>query len=154
MSKRIRPLGLHEFPSISTNCFGFALGITNPVSKSESIYNLDHNFPIPEAFLQKVDELGYDLKQLRQINSINEAHDDEFVIKVFDFKPFQIRRPFVGWTLYWTYHVVRRELDGTWVHKQGWDEPPCEIHDKDWPEIHKEFGKQYVLFALAATTAE
>jgi len=150
MSKKITPIAIHDFPHISTNCFGFATGNTTPVKESEDLYNLDHRFPIAEAFLRKLSELGYE-ELPRQIQSVEEANDDEFVIMVFDFSAYPVYIPFMGWETAWDSHVVRREVDGTWVHKPGWDEPPCEIRtDADWEAIYKEFGRKYVLFAAAA----
>lgn len=147
MSKKIRPLSLTDFPEISTNCFGFAIGNTDSVKASQTIYNLREDYPISLAFVEKLKELGYE-NLPHQIASLDEAKENEYVFMVFDFTSFKVRNPFVGWTEYKTYHVVRRNLDGTWVHKPGWHEPPCEIHDEDWHKIFNEFGKNYVLFAL------
>ena len=149
MPKRITPIAIDNFPSISTNCFGFGIGNTTPVRESEDLYNLDHHLPIDEAFLAKLSELGYE-ELPRQIQSVDEAKDGEFVIMVFDFTEYRYKHPFMGWETRWDYHVVRRELDGTWVHKPGWDEMPCEIcTDADWEAIYDEFGREYVLFAVA-----
>lgn len=147
MPKKITPVAIHNFPSISTNCLGFGIGNTTPVLKSEDLYVLDHHVPIAEAFLKKLTEMGYE-KLPRQIQYVDEAKDDEFVIMVFDFTEFRYKHPFMGWETHWDYHVVRREADGTWVHKPGWNEPPCEIRtEADWDAIYREFGREYVLFA-------
>ena len=150
MPKRITPISIDLFPRIPTNCFGFAIGNTDPVTESSTIYNMDHHLPIAEAFLRKLSELGYE-EFPRQIQPVEEAHGDEYVIMVFDFTEYPYHHPLLGLTTEWDYHVVRREVDGTWVHKPGWKEPPCKIcTDTDWEDLYEEFGSQYVLFAVAA----
>ena len=145
-TQRITPISPAEFPSISTNCLGFAIGICEPVNKTSYEYDLDGRLSISEAFTKKVTELGFEVP--RQIDSVEEAKDNEFVLLVFDFTPHTINYPFVGHVTYYDYHVVRRELDGTWVHKPGWYKPPCKV--TNWEELVEEFGRKYVLFAFAA----
>lgn len=146
MPKPIVPIDINNFPRIETNCLGFALGLTNAVRQSQYIYNLDCNLPIAEAFLRKIEELG--LKAPRLINSLEEATPKEFVLMVYDFTPYKVRDFFMrDYITYWDYHVVRREAGSNiWVHKPGWDEPPCEV--EDWKALEEEFGSKYVLFAF------
>ena len=149
MPMKITPIAICNFPSISTNCLGFGIGNTTPVRESEELYVLDHHLPIAEAFLKKLTEMGYeDLP--RQIQSVDEVKDGEYVIMVYDFTEYHVKNPFTGWETHWDYHVVRRELNGTWVHKPGWYDQPCEIHtEAEWEAIYDEFGHEYVLFAVA-----
>jgi len=148
MPKRLKAIPISEFPSVSTNCLGFAIGNTIPVRESEDLYVLNHKRTISEAFFEKLTELGYE--HPRQINSVEDAYSNEFILMVFDFSEYHRKHMFMGWETHWNYHVARRELDGSWVHKPGWDEPPCEIHsESDWEEIFNEFGRKYVLFAFA-----
>lgn len=142
--KKITPISLAEFPSISTNCIGFSLGICEPVRSSSSKFDLDSTYPIEIAFQKKVKELGYEPP--RQIASVNEAKENEYVLLVFDFTPYTVN----SWgtkVTFADFHVVRRELNGSWVHKPGWKESPCEVNN--WEELFKEFGRKYVLFAFS-----
>lgn len=149
MSKKITPIAISNFPNISTNCLGFAIGNDTPVRESDSLYVLDHHYSIAEAFSKKLMELNYE-ELPHKIESVDEAQENEFIIMVFDFTEFKIKHPFMGWESHWDYHVVRRELNGTWVHKPGWELPPCEIQTQaDWDAIYNEFGNSYVLFAVS-----
>ena len=148
MPKKIIPVSVAKAQEWITNCLGFSLGDKTPTQKGNTRYDLNHKLPIAESFLQKLSELGYELP--RQISSLEEANENEFILMVFDFSEFKEYYPFVGELYFWDYHVVRRELDKTWVHKPGWHKPPCEICcEADWEGIYEEFGREYVLFAFA-----
>lgn len=141
----IRPISIENYPrEISSNCLGFALGLCESVPEQSTKYNLDSRLSIEQSFLLKVKELGFEPPRL--ISSIEEVKEGEYAFMVFDFKLHKEFHPFVGWLNYWDYHVVRREPNGTWVHKPGWNEPPCKINN--WEEIFQEFGNKYVLFAI------
>lgn len=144
MPRSIQPISIQEFPEISTNCLGFALGLTEPASKRSSVYNLDERFNIADAFKAKLNELGLEIPH--QVDSTDEIQPGEYGIMVLGFKPYVVPNPFVGNLTYYDFHVVRRELDGNWVHKPGWDEPPCIVNN--WKDLHEEFGHEYVLFAF------
>lgn len=149
---KFNPISISNYPhfsgKMSIPCLGFALGEVKPIMKNSSKYNLDDSCSIGEAFLKKISELEIEIT-LRQINSVDEAIDGEYIFMV------------IGFTKYWQYnfiygdyiplsdfHVLRRELDGSWVHKPGWDDDPCEIKSQaDWDSIFQEFGSKYVLFA-------
>lgn len=154
MPKCIKPISIFDFPeNVRTNCFGFAIGDTESIETllAEEKFNIDNSLPIAEAFLKKLGELGYD-ELPRQIFSLDEALPSEYVLMLFDFTPYKIRIPFMDeYETLWDFHVVRRELNGSWVHKPGWKDKPCEIcTETDWKAIYKEFGRKYVLFAVTA----
>ena len=153
MTKRIRPIGIEKFPNISTNCVGFAIGNTTEVKEAKSNYDLDFKYPIDEAFKVKLSELGYSTSNLRKIESLEDANPDEFIFKIYGFNKYTVIR-FGIRIPYYDFHVVRRELDGTWVHKPGWNDAPCIITESDWPSIHEEFGEKFVLFALSTSSEE
>ena len=153
MPKCIRPISISNFPAVRTNCFGFAIGDTESLNSTffTSIkFNMDGTLPINEAFHKKLRELGYD-ELPRQISTLDEATSNEYVFMVLASEKYSLQIPFMGEReLCWNYHVVRREPDGTWVHKPGWKDSPCEIStEADWEDIYNEFGRKYVLFAVA-----
>lgn len=150
MPQKITPIPIHMYPYFG-NCLDFATGYIPPV-KSRNQSDLDSSFPIAEAFLKKLSERGYELP--RQIQDESEAHEGECILKVFDFTDFEQQHPyFKDFTItFKDFHVCRRELNGTWVHKPGWEEPPCEIRSEDWEAIKEEFGDRFVLFAFKPET--
>lgn len=157
MPKYIKPISISNFPAnIITNCFGFAIGDTESLETkdSQTKFNMDGSLPIDKAFYQKLEELGYD-ELPRQISTVEEANPGEYVLEVFDFTKYTYRTPFMGELddpiVYYDFHVIRREPDGTWVHKPGWKDQPCKIQTAaDWNDIYNEFGCKYVLFAVTA----
>lgn len=153
MPKHINPISVSKFPTnVHTNCMGFALGCEESLSGFLGIrkFNLDGSFPIDEAFFRMLREVGYDVP--RQISTIDEAHSNEYILMLLGSTKYRIPSLFLSeQELCWNFHVVRRELDGTWVHKPGWERLPCAIcTDADWEAIHSEFGRKYILFAFTA----
>lgn len=143
------PISANDYyPEVRTNCLAFALGLSH-----DDDYNLNDELPIAEAFIQAWNRLVGG--EIRQIRSIDEAKPNEYIFKVYDYTPFRQWQPILEYYVtYKDFHVVRRELDGTWVHKPGWNEPPTEITSKeDWDELSKEFGSKYVLFAAKSEEA-
>ena len=162
MTKKIRPISVDNWPSISTNCLGFAIGDTTDVVESESKYNLDHHYPIEEAFVRKLSELGYSTENLR-IRKVESAKPNEYIFKVYGFKKSYYT--FMGFRFEcFDFHVVRGEpieigKDGKpknriFVGKGGWKDAPCIIEYDDWPEFEDEFGTHFVLFALSVSSEE
>lgn len=146
MLKAFTPISVSQYPrNISTNCLAFSLGITKEIPESSDLYNLDANYTIETAFEKKVLDLVF--TKPRHINSVHDLQPEEYAFMVFDFTPYIIWNPFLGNMTFWDFHVIRRELDGTWVHKPGWHDTPEVVND--WKAIHKEFGNKIVLFALA-----
>ena len=151
MPKKIRPLNIQDFPKQKSNCLAFAIGDTRNPDSFEDGFDLDHNFKIEEAFLKKLTQLGYD-ELPHHIEKIEDALPNEYVFLLFDWTEYKQKVPCLNfWVTSWDYHVVRRELDGTWVHKHGWKDSPCDVSSQeDWDALYNEFGEKYVLFALAA----
>ena len=137
------------YPNVRTNCLAFAFGITE-----RNNFNLDGEKNIVEAFLEAWNRLVGG--EIRQIYSVDEAKQDEYIFKVYGFTPYVERDPFMGMLVtLQDFHVVRRELDGTtWVHKPGWNEAPTTITtQEEWDELSKEFGDNFVLFAAKSEGA-
>ena len=157
MSKKFAAISPEQYPTkfprgYGTNCLAFALGITKPVRLFSSTYDLDSRLDIRVAFESKFSEF-FDTKNLRFLNSIDDAKPNEYLFMVFDFTSYTTKRYGMEITLY-DFHVVRRELDGCWVHKPGWSEEPCYLNQNDWTGIFREFGERYVLYALTEEKAE
>ena len=149
MNKAFTPIPVCQYPrKLSTNCLAFSLGLVEEIPKSSLLYNLDHSYSIATAFAKKVKEFGF--AEPRRIENLDDLRVGEYAFMVFDYTPYTVNYPFVGPVTLWNFHVVRRELDGTWVHKPGWKDEPTEIKsDKEWDDLKKEFGTKWVLFALA-----
>jgi len=112
------PLDIDDWPcevSSRTNCLAFALGLPYP-DMHHSLFTIQ-NYPFSDA--KTLLELF--LKELnlvfRKIDSIEEAHIDEYILQVYERKTANSKY----------FHVIRRNLDGKWVHKPGWNRGPCEI---------------------------
>lgn len=141
MSRKFTPVAINLYPESSRlNCLAFALGITSWTYGLS--YLEDLNITIEQSFARKIKELGFDTVSLRLVQSLSEVQPDEYVLKVYDFTPLK-DSPFSN------FHVVRRELDCTWVHKPGWDGIPCIINtEAEWNDLAKEFGEKFILFAI------
>ena len=98
-----------------TNCLAFQLGLAIDLGKdyldlgrlfSTRISVNDH-----KSFLETYEQLLTELNfEWRRISRPDDANDNEYI--------FQIYGPFhYDDNLYYDFHAIRRELDGTWVHK-------------------------------------
>ena len=150
--KPIKPIGIRKWPvGVNTNCLGFVLGHEESFERyEERTVCLDNRLEIGEAFITKVKGFGYKIP--RRINGIVEANDDEFVIAVFGFASYQTFKQFRGIVeVEDDFHLVRRELDGTWVHKPGWYQSPRVVTEEDEEDIRSKFDVSKVaLFAFEA----
>lgn len=128
------PLPYDKWPvelRTETNCLAFALGLTKENSSYDSFVSWTSEFPIPsfsKVFERLLDELGLEWKI---ISRPKEADSDEFVIQIYGFYMY---RNFLDYSL--DFHVIRRELDGTWVHKPDFKAVPCEI---DFDSFRQEY---------------
>lgn len=128
---RINPISISDFPEIPSNSLTFALGIQDNISASSDKYRLDKKLPARQAFLTKLSELGiFPLPKV--LFSIEDIEKDEYAFLVFGGPGF---------------HVMRREPDGTWVHKNGLNESPCEVEDADWSRLFQH-SSEFALFAI------
>lgn len=146
---RFCPLSVENYPKdTDTNCLAFALGLTQ-----KGDYDLNDKLTIDKAFLEAWNRLVDG--NIRQIQSLDEANQDEYVFKVYDFSLFREWHPILKfWISFKDFHVCRRELDGSWVHKPGWEDPPEQIvTEEQWDNITKDFGSKYVLFAAKSEGA-
>lgn len=150
--KPIKPIGIAKWPvGVNTNCLGFAIGHEESFGRlEECTVCLDYSLEIGEAFVTKLKGLGYQIP--RRIKEINEANDDEFVIAVFGFASYQTYKQFVGIVaVECDFHLIRRELSGTWVHKPGWYQSPRVVTQEDELDIRSKFDVSKVaLFAFEA----
>lgn len=150
--KHIRPVGIRQWPvGVNTNCLCYAVGCTDPWGIYETSHMaLDTELEIGDAFQKRVVELGY--IPPRRIGKIAEANPEEFVLAVFGFSNYDRFVRFQGIiSVEGDYHVVRREPDGTWVHKPGWYQSPRVVTEADEEEIRRKFDVSKVaLFAFEA----
>ena len=126
------PLNTSDWPyelSTYTNCLAFACGFNFPDS-NKNIFVPPENIDIVDyvEYIFKISNLLY-----RKISSNNEAEKDEFII--------QVRKTSFG-----NFHVIRRNLDGTWVHKKGWYNAPK--HILEWRYIDTLFPHIACIFAV------
>ena len=151
MSKKIRPISVEKFPDISTNCLGFAVGSLENIEQSKKDYNLDETLPIGDAFISWLEQ--HDFQVPRQISSLDEAQPSEYVFKIIGFKTYNYRQFGVNIPIY-DFHVIRREPNGIWVHKNGWYCEPSIVSEEDWANFEEDFGAEYALFALDTSSDE
>lgn len=105
------------------NCLGYALGIVNADSISEvheRTFELEKPDPV-KCFLKKLHDLGFVAKEIPCSDFPQQKNQS--IIACWGLFPY-LDKCF-GFTSYvYDFHVARRELDGSWTHKQGWDCPP------------------------------
>jgi len=122
-----------------TNCLAFALGLDMPDPDSTrffgNFYSISHpdanweeKAKIPPAvfamyFAETCKLLG--LSSLR-IHGPDSASPDEYVIALYGpYDYVNTKCSTIEKTVYGhDFHLVRRNLDGTWVHKEGWSSKP------------------------------
>lgn len=154
-TKPIKPVGVSEWPmGVNANCLGFAVGhIESCGLLKRGKMKLDCSLEIGNAFISRLKSLGYNLP--RRISGMEEANSDEFVIAVFGFSNYQLYEQFQGIvSIEGDFHLVRRELDGTWVHKPGWIQRPRRVSKADEEDIRRKFDVSKVaLFAFKAPAA-
>lgn len=137
------PLDIDDWPyevNSKTNCLAFALGLPYPdmhcslfTTKS---YPLSDAKTLLEIFLKELN------LNFRKINSIEEAHLDEYILQVYEHK-------FVSSKYF---HIIRRNLDGRWVHKPGWNCGPCEITFEEF--FHRTNPKSSISVTFAVKKME
>ena len=80
---------------------------------------------------------------LRAIESESEIQPNECGLKVYgfskQFSPYPQTKPRE------IFHVCRREVDGTWVHKPNLIDEPCIV--ENWQDLETEYGPA-ILFAV------
>ena len=136
------PLDFNEWPeelNKFTNCLSFALGIPIP----DKDYKL---FDGPKLQIRK-DILKF-LKimnlEWREIANIQEAKEDEIIIQGYEFWV-----PVSGED----FHVIRRNLNGMWVHKQGWHRAPKIIKNPNNLHCHMHPDGITCIFAVKKRTS-
>ena len=128
------PLPYDQWPeelNDDTNCLAFALGLTKVDCDYDSFVSWNPEFPKPKfsaVFERLLNELGF---EWRNLENPEKANSDEFIIQIYGFYKF----PFLNDTLL-DFHVIRRELDGTWIHKPSFNDSPCKI---DFEVFHEEY---------------
>ncbi len=149
MTKKFTPIPYNLFPNDvetinGTNCLAFALGICKPRYENAE-YELDSaKSSIEAAFLEKVQELGFNPKKFRRIREEDEEKVKGYVIRVYDFANIKL----ADGTTVQDFHVIRREPNGQWVHKPGFGYEPREISIQDWRVIFWRYGISFVSFAI------
>ena len=148
MRKEFTPIPYKLFPIEKeiidgTNCLAFALGIYKPCEEGED-YNLQNNIPIDKAFLNKVSKLGFDTKKFRKIRTEDEAKVKGSIIRIYQFSKVTLS----DGTNTDDFHVIRREINGLWVHKPGFGYCPRVVSITDWMTIWSIYGNGFVSFAI------
>lgn len=128
------PLPFDKWPEElreKTNCLAFALGLNIGDCDFGNLVYSNPEIPTPtfsKIFERLLNELGL---EWRRIDSVEQSSSDEYVIQIYGFYP--VRRLFYT---FMDFHVIRRELDGSWVHKPDFKELPSPI---DWVDFRKEY---------------
>lgn len=116
------PIDINDWPvevNRDTNCLAYALGLPFPDKKREIFNGSDCSIRL--ELLGFFRELGL---EWREISSAKVAKDDEIVIQAYEYRK-------IPWGS--DFHVVRRDYNGKWSHKEGWECAPNII--ADWGEL-------------------
>lgn len=126
-----------------TNCLAFQLGLAIDLGKDYlELGRLFHtrisvNDPsLLKAYEQLLTALGF---EWRKILRPDDANSDEYIFQMYG--PFHLDD-----YPYYDFHAIRRELDGTWVHKTTFGSYPSII---EW----KHFSVAYPKTAIFGTYA-
>lgn len=148
MPRKFKAISVSDYPkNFSSNCLAFALGLVEEKSHRSDFYDLNinelPNLTVADAFLQTWSRFEFEGSP-RQIANESEAQPGEYVFKVMGFNKIN----FFGMKTFYDFHITRRELDGTWVHKPDWDEAPRIVTSADLDEQAQAYGSKYVMFAF------
>ena len=149
MFKKFRPIPWNKFPTAKevideTNCLAFVLGLKK-IKRSKKQYCLEMTAdPIETIFLRKVRKLGFNPKKFRIITQEQEKTTNGYIIRLYGFAPEEV----IDEGIHYDFHLIRREPNGTWVHKPGFRYRPRKISKDDWEMIFEKFGKRFVSFAV------
>ena len=125
------PLNTKEWPiklNNNSNCLAFALGL-DYADVHREYFGLPTCLDLKTYLKRVCDNVGI---RYREIDSCDEAKEDEMIIKGYEFTRYTDNKK--------DFHVIRRELDGTWVHKEGWENMPCEI--TNWTNFNLFYPKE------------
>lgn len=151
MLGKCKPIPYQEFPITQeivdkTNCLAFALGI-NRAKRKNGEFNLEKTEePIEKVFLKKVKELGFNPRQFKKISKEHEEKTKGYIIRIYGFE----KEIGEDQKVYYDFHLIRRELDGQWVHKPGFFYQARPVTKEDWLAIFRKFGVSYISFVLDA----
>lgn len=119
------PISINEwnkfYSDVHCNCLAFAFGlpVNDPCERIFSdlcsISRITQRNSIPLAIKADCDMLGLECVELDDPNVVCDCH----VFAVWGFYVYTI-----GDFTYYDFHIARKELDGTWVHKPGWYKHP------------------------------
>lgn len=145
--RKFKPISWKEFPKNKkviegTNCLAFALGIKNPKRKHRYVLKMTAE-PMETIFLKKVKKLGFNPQIFKQIDQDKEKEKKGYVIRVYGFEPEETEDGIM-----YDFHVIRREPNGQWVHKPGFDYLPRKVTERDWRIIFEKFGNKFISFAI------
>lgn len=111
------PLNCDSWPceaNKDTNCLAFALGFH--IIARQKIFTMHHySFSKLEELIEYL--INISGLEYRKVTSFDEVKNDEYVIQGYEW--YQDSE-------YW-FHVIRRNLDGKWVHKKGFTNGPTQI---------------------------
>lgn len=145
-----------------TNCLAFALGLDIPdpdyhhffggfgnISGSQAKFVGDRipSSLVAEVFVDTCHTIGLNC---RPISSPDHASSTEYVIGLFGVYPSvdNYRSNFQETYYSYDFHLVRRNLDGSWVHKPGWgtDQKPEKV---EWKCLQLEYPDRPQYFAIS-----
>lgn len=155
------PISMNNWQNLrDTNCLAFALGLDFPDPNYHNFYgsfgsicNAEHLFTqskiadrntIEKVFIETCQLLGL---ACRVISSPNDASSFEYIIGFFGMYPCMHSNTWREDVRYqYDFHVIRRNLDGTWVHKPGWYDKPEKI---EWKCLQLVYPERPLYFAVS-----
>lgn len=132
MKKFLSAIEFNNIANIkATNCFAFALSLIEP----NGLYELPRK-DVDECYIKIEDAFEYRAAyhkiKVKEVNNLEETNG-KIAFIVF------------GWYAYADFHVIRKNLDGTFEHKPDWKEAATKI---EWNELRKEYPEEYHVFVF------
>lgn len=155
------PRGISEWKNIySTNCLAFALGLDFPDPDNTRFFGRFYSISHPEAHFEEKEKIPpatfamyfVDTCRIlglncRRINSPDSAASDEYVMALWGmYSKVDNKRSTITKTVYeHDYHIIRRNLGGKWVHKEGWSNRPEVV---EWKCLSLLYPERPMYFAV------
>lgn len=115
------------YSDIHSNCMAFAFGLPIDAPREVDFDEpgcISSNYQHQSIALSIIDVCATLNLSYRRIDNPEVARHDEYVIGAWGYF-----RYYIGGFYLFDFHFIRRDIDGKWYHKPGWELPPREIVD-------------------------
>lgn len=155
------PRSIRDWKNLTTtNCLAFALGLDLPDPNCTQFYGSFYSISHPDANFEEKEKIPPAVFAMyftdtckvlglncRRITTPNDATADEYVMALWGMysKPDNKRSTITKTVYSHDYHVIRRNLDGTWIHKEGWSSRPEVV---EWKCLSLLYPERPMYFAV------